>query len=194
MHEKESISMNSDLVSIYVAVLDNTAKTSERRQTTNDIFVGINSLILTALGFLFVTSHLRAWWTTSAFVLVTLLTFIANILWIRLLNRYNNLLKLRYAYLEGLEHAIEQEGHYQPMRVMISVDRKGQPLSLDTGVGIYSLEAKMNKEYREFLKFGSARLEGYLAYFFIGTYAIFTIAVGILTYLVGQGALPPLAF
>lgn len=43
----------------YLAVADDTAKLSDRRQTVSDLFVGINRLFLAATGYVAISSQLK---------------------------------------------------------------------------------------------------------------------------------------
>jgi hypothetical protein len=175
----------------YAAIFENTAKLSDRRQTVNDLFVGINSLILTALGLLFVTSHLKTWWTASAFAVVTLFTFGANVIWLKLINRYKNLINLRISYMEGLENAIHQLGRFDEISVPVQIGEEKQVIQAT--FGIHSLEAK-TALYSNAPKVGFTQIERNLIYYFMLIYVGFTAIVALLTYLISIGSLSAISF
>ena len=51
-NESPMLSNTFERIEEYKAILENHAEVSARRQRTNDIFVGLNTVFLTALGFL----------------------------------------------------------------------------------------------------------------------------------------------
>ena len=75
--------------------MQDTTKLSDRRQTTNDLFVGLNVVFFTGMGALFYTSHLKSWWVTGLYAAITAIAFFLNFTWIRLVNRYSRLIGLR---------------------------------------------------------------------------------------------------
>lgn len=181
-------SSSSSRMAEYIAVLDNTAKLSDRRQTTNDVFVGLNSLFLTALGFLFVSTHLTTWWTTAAFLAVAIFTTIINNIWLRLNHRYKTLVGIRISYLTAIESGFHEEGLKELS--VVYPDRKGNPINPPAKVyGVHQLEGQ-TYVYQGGPKVGFSALERSLILVIIATYYILTAVVGTLTYLVTYHIIP----
>src|SRR5437763_7395370 len=74
----------------YQAVLENHAQLSARRQHVNDVYVGLNTVFLTALGILLLQSHLDTWWVFVVVSAVTLIIMPINLAWRAALRRYGN--------------------------------------------------------------------------------------------------------
>ncbi len=129
----------------FKAILENTANLSDRRQTVNDIFVGLNSLFLTGLAFLFITSHLQNWWTTAAFGGVTVLTSLINGVWWTLASRYRTLIQMRYSLLEEMEKQIQTLGEYPEYTVTIKGAR-GKTFAAKTRFGTLALEHALHDQ------------------------------------------------
>lgn len=169
----------------YTAVLENTGKLSDRRQTTNDIFVGLNSLVLTALGFLFVSSakNFYNWWLPGMFLAVTLFSTVINAIWLSLNKRYRALVGIRIAYLTALEQELEQSGELRP--VTVTIDKKTVKAA-----GVHQLEAQ-SPLYAGGPTVGFSSLEQRIIFSFICTYFLATIIVAGLHVLVQYGYITP---
>jgi fatty acid desaturase len=174
----------------YKAILDNTARLSDRRQTTNDVFVGLNSLILTALGFFFVSTKLSSWWTTAVFATIAIFTTVINSIWLRLNGRYRDLVGIRISYLTALENKLVNDKILQEKSVTF-IDSRGKQTT--TVAGVHVLENSTNL-YRGGPKSGFSSLERALIWVFMGTYYLLAVVVAALTYLVLNHFLPPLDF
>lgn len=88
----------------YRAILEDTAAMNSRRQNTNGLFVSINVVFLTALGFLLLSSHLDSWWTAAALVTVTFAILPLNISWIWIIRVYKRLIDIRHKTLQRIEN------------------------------------------------------------------------------------------
>lgn len=88
----------------YKAVLDNLSGLSSRRQNTNNVYVGLNTVFLTALGF-FLSTHLNfiVWSTAVAVGIMTLPLVFLNTVWLCSLKRYGRGAQVRYDYLREIE-------------------------------------------------------------------------------------------
>ncbi|HKD75712.1 MAG TPA: hypothetical protein VKB76_09465 [Ktedonobacterales bacterium] len=171
----------------YKAILDNTAKLSDRRQTTNDVFVGLNSLILTALGFFFVSTKLSSWWATSIFATIAIFMSVINGIWLRLNARYRDLVGIRISYLTAIEGKLASA--FQTKEVTV-LDAKGKPQK-EVVQGVHQLENRTFL-YKGGAKIGFSSLERALIWVFIGTYYVLAAAVATLTYLIANNIVPPL--
>ena len=93
----------SDIISLYTALIDDAANTSTRRQTVNNIYIGVNGLFLTALGFLLISSHLNSWWVVAATTAIALAVTPLNRAWLQTLRYYERLLSARYQTMREIE-------------------------------------------------------------------------------------------
>jgi len=156
----------------YQAVLEHHAQLSTRRQHTSDIYIGLNTFFLTAMGWLLLQSHLDTWW---AFAMVSALTVVIlpiNVTWRAALIRYAKSLSRRYDYLREIEQEFRE--------------RRGTTAN-QPEIGLF-LRLKETGLYRE----GNSQLEIRLATYFICLYPIVSVVVGILVYLIEQHFIQPL--
>jgi hypothetical protein len=170
----------------YLALMEDTTKLSDRRQTTNDLFVGLNVVFFTGMGALFYASHLKTWWVTGLFAAITLVAFFLNFTWIRLINRYSRLVGLRIGYMHQLESALQAQGIFAATPAL-----PGAPVQPGTapakGTGIYTLEYQ--RLYTKEGQFGFSRLERGLIIIFMIAYVLATIGVAVVTYLISTSAI-----
>jgi hypothetical protein len=96
--------IRQDVLEEYRAILEDTAAMNGRRQNTNGLFVSINVVFLTALGFLLLSTHLNSWWTAATLVIVTLAIRPLNISWIRTIRVYKTLIDIRHKTLQRVEN------------------------------------------------------------------------------------------
>jgi hypothetical protein len=158
----------------YKAILENHAQLSARRQHVDDVFVGLNTIFLTALGFLLLQSHLDTWWVFVVVSTVTLIILPVNIIWRSALIRYGERLSVRCDYLREIE---------QEFRT-----RRGK-VADEPEIGLFSRLKETGLHHR---KKSNTQLEVKLATYFICLYPIISLAVGILVYLVKAHLIPPL--
>jgi hypothetical protein len=170
----------------YLALMEDTTKLSDRRQTTNDLFVGLNVVFFTGMGALFYASHLKTWWVTGLYAAITVIALFLNLTWIRLINRYSRLIGLRILYMHELESAL------RPLGIFVAdPPPPGTPGQTGTmpamGTGIYTLEYQ--RLYNKDTRFGFSRLERGLIVIFMIAYVLATIGVAAVTYLISTGAI-----
>lgn len=163
----------------YYAVIDETTKLSHRRQTTNDLLTGINIVFLTAMGAVFVASHLTSWWATAILGLITAFAWLFDITWIRLLNRYRAVISLRISYLGAIEERLRDAGVF----VKITVPLESSHRTVTTR-GVYTLEQDVlyppgNRNHGGFI-----RRERFLVILFMGAELVVTGSVAALTELI----------
>jgi hypothetical protein len=87
----------------YMLITNETGRLSDRRQTVNNFYIGLNALLLTAMGATFVSGGLKTWWAIIIFFTLPFFVSIFNMLWYTTLNRFQRLANLRYKYLRGIE-------------------------------------------------------------------------------------------
>jgi len=158
----------------YQAILENHAQLSARRQHINDVYVGLNTIFLTALGILLLQSHLDTWWILAVVSTVTLIIMPINVTWRAALLNYGDRLSSRYDYLREIE---------QEFRT-----RRGK-VADQPEIGLFLRLKETGQHHR---KKSNTRLEVQLAIYFICLYPVISLVVGILVYLVEAHLIPPL--
>ena len=156
----------------YKAILEHHAQLSARRQHTNDVYIGLNTVFLTALGWLLLQSHLDTWWVFAVVSAMAIIILPINATWRAALLRCKRSLSYRYDYLRE----IEQE--FRTRRGNIA----NQP---EIGLFLRFKEASLDQK-------GNTHLEMRLATYFIYLYSIIALVVGILVYLIEAHLIPPL--
>ncbi|MBA3826452.1 MAG: hypothetical protein H0X24_21440 [Ktedonobacterales bacterium] len=164
---------NDHLIEEYKCIVEQTGNLSDRRQTTNDIYVALNTLFLTGLAVLLTTSHLMSWYPAIIIGIVTLISWFINFTWLSLLDRYRTLIKVRIDYLKQLETLFPIKG-------------------ANIKQGIYLEEEAIYQQRGA--RFGFTALERRLAGLFIALYPLLTIGIVIATYFTQKGIILPLSF
>ncbi|HEV7129379.1 MAG TPA: hypothetical protein VGN32_18235 [Ktedonobacterales bacterium] len=168
----------------YYALIQDTTKLSDRRQSTNDLFVGLNVLFLTGLGVVFISSHFTDWWATAIVCAIAIFTLWFNGIWIGLIGQYRKLINLRIRYLQALEDRVTARQGWVP--VVVVPEKTDVPV---TTRGIYSLENEVF--YRARTGFGFFKRERHLIFVFMGAYLFVALSVALLTFAVVHHLLPP---
>jgi hypothetical protein len=88
---------------VYPLIWQETARISDRRQTTNSIYLSINSLLLGGIALLAQQSQLQSFALLVVQVVVAGAGFLLANQWYKILEKYRLLLKMRYATLESIE-------------------------------------------------------------------------------------------
>jgi len=169
-----------DRLDEYKIVLDDINRLSDRRQRSNDVFIALNGLFLTALGILLFASRLTTWWVPAALVVVSVVAVLINVIWLRSLRLYRRVSRAELQYANGLESLLRQSG--------------AEPVSLGgqrEEFGVLSLVAR--RVYGKNANRGFSHLELLLASSLTLAYPILTLLVAALTYLITHGFLPPLS-
>jgi hypothetical protein len=87
----------------YRAILEHQAQLSARRQHANDVYIGLNTIFLTALGVLLLQSHLNTWWVFAVVCAMTIIVLPINFTWRAALLRYETTLAEHFDYLREIE-------------------------------------------------------------------------------------------
>ena len=207
----EDANTTTPRLAYYLALIEDTTKLTDRRQTTNDLYVGLNVVFFTGLGALIYASHLDTWWVTGIYVAISGLALALNLTWIRLINRYRRLIRLRIEYMHQLEIKLQALDIFVASPADSSQKRKQnrQASAVATGdssdrpaaspglpgpepVGIFAAEA--SQLYRPGSDFGFSGLERGLIVIFMVSYLVATIGVAVATYLVTTQVIGPLHF
>jgi hypothetical protein len=156
----------------YKAILENLAGLSLRRQTTNNVYVGLNTVFLTALG-VFTSTHLNLMmWSTAVVVMVITVAILPlNFIWRITLTRYERSAIIRYDYLREIEEEFRA--------------RDGTANNRD--IGLYLRLKKLG-----LARFGNTQLERILATYFLAFYPAISLILVALTWLVQNHVLAPL--
>ncbi|HEU0026265.1 MAG TPA: hypothetical protein VFQ25_04045 [Ktedonobacterales bacterium] len=118
----------------YRSVAEDTAKITDRRQTVNTLFVTINALFLTGVGYLF----LQFFQTNSGdlsitflpgFLAIAIITHLLNNTWLRLSEQSRKLIDLRIRYLKALEDWLRGSGYFPDVDTELKGD-EAPPLTL----------------------------------------------------------------
>lgn len=102
----------------YQMVADDTSKITDRRQTVNTLFVTINALFLTGVGYLLYLyfqareGDLRIFFFSLGFLAIAVITTLLNRAWLRLSEQSRRLIDLRIRYLERLEGYMRVSGYF----------------------------------------------------------------------------------
>ncbi len=102
----------------YQFVAEDTAKITDRRQTVNTLFVSINALFLSGVGYLlylyFQTREgdARIFFFSIGFLAIALITTQLNRAWLRLSEQSRKLINLRIRYLERLEDLLRKTNYF----------------------------------------------------------------------------------
>jgi hypothetical protein len=193
----------------YLTLIEDTTKLSDRRQTANDLFVGLNVVIFTGMGVLFYGSHLRSWWVTGVFAAISILALLLNITWLRLNARYRRLVRLRIEYMTQLETELNAQAIFAQFPERSGKQAKKQPvqaLSADAPEqmaqgntpplthrpGIFA--AEYERLYYQGSQVGFSTLERTLILIFMVAYVLATLGVGVATYLITTHVISRVAF
>jgi hypothetical protein len=170
----------------YQALIEDTAKISDRRQTTNNIFVSLNVLFLTGLGLLFLQSgpHLSSWWVAGIFAIVTFIAITLNNNWLDQIEKSRRLVSLRIRYLEGLEDSLRASGEFE--NITVQPEKGGTP---QAGRGVYTFE-RMSLYSGSDPRLGFTRSERALGITFNAIYLLVTITIIAITALVQANIIP----
>lgn len=144
----------------YQHLMDGTDRATDRRQTVNTLFVSINALFLTGVGYLLLqflqgVDKLSPWSAALfclGFLLITLITRGINSAWLKLSEQNRRLIDLRIRYLKQLEAQMRAgAAFFPPVRVTLKSDEvhvdavtttdvDGKAQNVLSTRGVYSLE------------------------------------------------------
>jgi hypothetical protein len=109
----------------YQFVAEDTAKISDRRQTVNTLFVSINALFISGVGYLLYLFFSAPYNSPSLYLYligfgaIVWITTSLNNAWLSLSEFYRRLIDLRIRYLESLEGALRQAGDFSLLDVLL---------------------------------------------------------------------------
>ena len=146
---------------------------SIRRQHINDLYIGLNTVFLTALGFLILQSGLNTWWIAAIVGAIGAVVTPLNLVWRATLVRYGQHLALRFDYIREVEKDLQES-------------YRGSGVRSDVGVHLRVKKAGMHRK-------GNTQLERVLATYFIVLYPTLAVVVAVIVLLARMQLIPPLA-
>jgi hypothetical protein len=173
--------MAADPFAEYKFLIQDTARLSDRRQTVNNIYLSVNSVLLGALALLVPQGGLRSLIVLVIVLLVAIAGAIICRDWQRLVHNYKELLKVRFEMLKAIESL---ENFPYPVKIYHQED-----------VALYTHAAHS----KHIMPFGFSAVELKLPSVFrnlylIGGLLLFTatmlVRYGAIAYLVQHGILP----
>ncbi|HRW10267.1 MAG TPA: NUDIX domain-containing protein [Caldilineaceae bacterium] len=146
----------------YKFFIEDTARLSERRQTVNNVYVAVNTILLSAVALLITTADVNRWVAGMAAYAALLGGMAVCLSWRQLLQRYKALTGLRFDELRKMEDLPEMTGCQR----MYHVEDRLYPRDG---------EGQMHQKHRR----NFSDLERQLPNIFIGLYIIFVIGTAI---------------
>ncbi len=129
MHKQATLAFQE-----YQFVAEDTAKITDRRQTVNTLFVSINAIFLTGVGYLLylyfqtIEGDVRIFFFSLGFLAIAIITTRINHAWLRLSEQSRKLINLRIRYLERLENFLRDTGYFP----VVDTPLKGEPADKNT--------------------------------------------------------------
>jgi hypothetical protein len=140
--------MSNDALTVafqeYQFLSEGTDKITDRRQTVNTLFVSINALFLTGVGYLlfqFFETHGRSRSFLIGFLVIAVITTLINRAWLKLSESNRRLVDLRIRYLKQIEAHLRDSAVFPSVTVLLKDDEisKDGPDKATTR-GTYTLE------------------------------------------------------
>lgn len=178
----------------YQALAAGTDKVTDRRQTVNTLFVSINALFLTGVGYLllqYLQSDHPSPWFILGFLAIAGITSRINKVWLKLSEQNRRMVDLRIRYLKQIEAQLRDAG-FLPM---VTVPLRPEEIMADgkdsmTTRGTYSLEDVLYSPSAKRQAFSFTRAEQQIGHAFTWSYwvaFIVAILVGSLQVLASLG-------
>lgn len=159
-------------IEVYKSVLANLGEYSARRQATTTVFVALNTVFLTGVGTLIVTTRADSWQLVVEIAAICFAVIPVNVIWAMALRRYMRGLDLRYQYIQALEAGFPQLPN-EKAHGLISK--------------LHVADAKGRYHHRH------ASLELVLAWYITCIYPLLALVVAAVTYLLTKGVIHPLS-
>ena len=113
----------------YTFFIEDTARFTERRQTVTNIYVAVNTILLSAVALLVKDAGLQRWVIALATIMVLAAGIAICLFWRQLINRYKKLVGLRITELRKMEDLPEMAGCQRMYHVedkLYPRDRQGE--------------------------------------------------------------------
>jgi hypothetical protein len=187
----------SDIILLYTALIADAANTSTRRQTVSNIYLGINGLFLTAMGFLFITSRLNSWWVVGATAAITIAVTPLNRSWLQTLGYYEQLLNGRYTLMREIEvqHRFSERLFGTTDSPAGEARLAGQAVALNAPLAYArAIPDRLTPDRLSSGLATSSTLEKSLPRYFLWLYPILAVGIAVLVLLISTGVLSPITF
>jgi hypothetical protein len=147
----------------YQFLAESTDKITDRRQTVNTLFVSINALFLTGVGYLllqFFQNIHEALFFLFGFLAIAIITGIVNRAWLKLSESNRRLVDLRIRYLKQLEKQLRHGGVFPVVETPLKPDEvRAGGAHVETTRGTYTLEDILYNPEAKKEPFGFSRAE-----------------------------------
>lgn len=123
----------------YKLFVEDTGRFTERRQTVTNIYVAVNSIILSAIALLVKDAGLAPFWRSFVVILVLMAGIIICLQWDRLILKYKRLVGFRIDQLRAMEDHQDMAGchrMYHAEDLLYPRDTHGNPIP-GQGLNIY---------------------------------------------------------
>lgn len=113
--------------------MEGTDKITDRRQTVNTLFVSINALFLTGVGYLllqFFHDKSDSGWFIGGFIIIAFIMTFINNTWLKLSESNRRLVDLRIRYMQRLEAHMRIGGIFPPVETPLKGDEAEADLNL----------------------------------------------------------------
>lgn len=169
----------------YKFLSEGTDDITNRRQTVNTLFVSINALFLTGVGYLlfqfFQSSH-DAIPFLIAFLAIAIITSLINSAWLSLSESNRKLVDLRIRYLKQLEKHLRQGGVFPVVETPLKkYETRAPEVNVEKTRGTYTLEDVLYNPGAKKQPFGFSRAEQRIGRTFTWAYWL-AFVFAILTY------------
>ncbi|MBT3187762.1 MAG: hypothetical protein HN736_09180 [Anaerolineae bacterium] len=94
----------------YKLFIDDTARFTDRRQNASNLYVTVNSLLLTAIAFIVKDALFKETWAFLLTIPIIVSGIFVSIWWKQLLHRYRELGRLRFRALREMEKSPKLDG------------------------------------------------------------------------------------
>lgn len=123
----------------YQLLMEGTDKITDRRQTVNTLFVSINALFLSGVGYLllqFFHDKSDSGWFIGGFIVIAFIMTFINNTWLKLSESNRRLVDLRIRYMQRLEAHMRNGGIFPPVETPL----KGDEPSADPNLNVVNRE------------------------------------------------------
>lgn len=156
----------------YKLAVEDIARMNDRRRVNSDVYIGLNTFLLTGMVFLLSMNQAAPWILPIIFLVITVLAFFINQTWRSSLASYRTMINLRVAMLQEIEERLQ--GLYQQI-----VAAENAPVD----IRVFMKEAQNPQQP------GFTRVELRLTWLFLIVYPLMTLGT-ILLALLGKHHLP----
>ncbi len=130
----------------YKFFIEDTARLTERRQTVTNIYVAVNTVLLSAVALLVKDAGLRPWAAAAATIMLLVAGIVICLFWHQLILRYKKLIGLRLTELRLMEELPELAGcqrMYHVEDALYPRDAQGKMLKRQRGMDFSDLERQL---------------------------------------------------